>query len=132
VHIPNSSGKNRAISRDESARRISDSSPVPVYSVWDSYMGQGVLGGKLVSGYTQALAIQSHYLFLEIKTHETMLRQMSINIIQAQEMERKRLSCELHDEFGQALTAIGINLGVIEKKLSAAQTKRLPIPRQSA
>ena len=43
----------KVLSMEESAKRITHNSPVPVYSVWDSYMGQGILGGKMVSGYTQ-------------------------------------------------------------------------------
>lgn len=38
------------------------------------------------------------------------LRQLSVQIINAQEAERKRISQELHDEMGQALTAITYNL----------------------
>jgi PAS domain S-box-containing protein len=40
-------------------------------------------------------------------------------LINAQEAERKRISLELHDEMGQALTAIGINLEEIDKELSS-------------
>ena len=38
------------------------------------------------------------------------LRHLSVQIINAQEAERKRISQELHDEMGQALTAIIYNL----------------------
>ncbi|MDO9124551.1 MAG: histidine kinase, partial [Deltaproteobacteria bacterium] len=38
-------------------------------------------------------------------------------IIEAQESERKRISRELHDEIGQALTAIKFNLDMIDKDL---------------
>ncbi|MDP2971591.1 MAG: sensor histidine kinase, partial [Deltaproteobacteria bacterium] len=38
-------------------------------------------------------------------------------IIEAQENERKRISRELHDEIGQALTAIKFNLDMIDKEL---------------
>jgi two-component system sensor histidine kinase UhpB len=38
-------------------------------------------------------------------------------IIEAQESERKRISRELHDEMGQALTAIKFNLDILEKDL---------------
>ncbi|MFK5954420.1 MAG: ABC transporter substrate binding protein [Desulfobacterium sp.] len=79
---------------------------------------------KMVSqqiAHTLAMAIENHYLFNKIKTHEAKLKQLSINIIEAQELERKRLSAELHDEFGQSLTAIGINFSVIRKKINGTQ-----------
>lgn len=41
-------------------------------------------------------------------------------IIDAQENERRRISRELHDEIGQALTAIKFNLDMIEKELPQA------------
>lgn len=76
---------------------------------------QKVIGQQIA--HSLALAIQNHYLFLEISKHESALRHMSLSIIGAQEIERKRLSAELHDEFGQSLTAIGINFSVIMRKI---------------
>lgn len=43
-------------------------------------------------------------------------------IIDAQESERKRISRELHDEIGQALTAIKFNLDMIDKDLPQASS----------
>ena len=48
---------------------------------------------------------------------------MSAHIIEAQENERKRLSIELHDEFGQTLTAVGLNLSLIRNKLGVDCSK---------
>ncbi|HSJ56342.1 MAG TPA: PAS domain S-box protein, partial [Anaerolineae bacterium] len=45
------------------------------------------------------------------------LQRLSAQVIRAQEAERKRLSRELHDEFGQALTAMRINLAALERAL---------------
>lgn len=45
------------------------------------------------------------------------LQRLSAELMQAQEAERKRISEELHDELGQALTAIRINLAALEKEL---------------
>jgi len=64
-----------------------------------------------------AIAVQNEHWLKEIRGHEAELRRMSINILDAQENERKHLSAELHDEFGQTLTAIGLNLRVIRKKI---------------
>ena len=45
-----------------------------------------------------------------IEEAETNLRRLSRRLVQAQEVERKSLSRELHDEVGQMLTALGIEL----------------------
>lgn len=38
---------------DEAIALIAESSPVPVYGVWDFYLGNGLTGGMLTSGYHQ-------------------------------------------------------------------------------
>jgi signal transduction histidine kinase len=45
-----------------------------------------------------------------IEEAENNLRRLSRRLVQAQEVERKSLSRELHDEVGQMLTALGIEL----------------------
>jgi PAS domain S-box-containing protein len=52
-----------------------------------------------------------------LRESEERLRYLSSQLISAQEEERKRISLELHDEMGQALTAIGLNLESIGKEL---------------
>ena len=44
------------------------------------------------------------------------LQKLSAELMNAQEAERKRISQELHDELGQALTAMRINLAALEKE----------------
>jgi PAS domain S-box-containing protein len=48
---------------------------------------------------------------------EERLRELTRRLVAAQEEERKRIAQELHDELGQALTAISLDLGGIEKAL---------------
>jgi signal transduction histidine kinase len=43
------------------------------------------------------------------------LRALSTQVLHVQEEERKRISRELHDEVGQALTAISMNLSALER-----------------
>ncbi|PTL85135.1 histidine kinase [Vitiosangium sp. GDMCC 1.1324] len=48
------------------------------------------------------------------------LRRLTMRLEAAKEEERKHLSRELHDEFGQALTAVKINLGLVTAAQRAA------------
>jgi len=50
-------------------------------------------------------------------------RQLSKRILDAQEEERKRISRELHDETGQALTAISVMLAALKHDDSVAKSK---------
>lgn len=53
---------------------------------------------------------------------EKQLRYLSSQIIAAQEIERKRISRELHDELGQALSLVKFKLRFIRKNLNEKQT----------
>lgn len=48
------------------------------------------------------------------------LRVLNRRWVDIEEIERKRLSAELHDEIGQNLTALGINFAIIQMSLPAA------------
>ena len=50
----------------------------------------------------------------QIEDNQNNLRRLSHRLVQAQEHERQALSRELHDEVGQMMTALGIELGNIE------------------
>jgi signal transduction histidine kinase len=71
-------------------------------------------------------------LFNEARRMEENLRSLSNQVLHAQEEERKRISRELHDEVGQALTAVSVTLAtlkngrdmelpIVGKKLADAQ-----------
>jgi PAS domain S-box-containing protein len=76
---------------------------------------------------------REHYirLFKEARAMEENLRQLSNKIITVQEEERKHISRELHDEIGQALTAVNVSIAMLRshaagdeafgKKVDAAQ-----------
>jgi signal transduction histidine kinase len=50
----------------------------------------------------------------QIEENQNNLRRLSNRLVQAQETERRELSRELHDEVGQTMTALGIELGNLE------------------
>ncbi len=62
-------------------------------------------------------------LFDEAQTMQENLRQLSNKVLHVQEEERKRISRELHDEVGQAMTAISINIGALEQIAAGTDDK---------
>ena len=54
------------------------------------------------------------------------LHRLTQQVIQAQENERRRIALELHDEIGQTLTAVNLNIQLLEDLVSDAEgTARL-------
>jgi signal transduction histidine kinase len=64
-----------------------------------------------------AIAIENARLLDQVTGHERELQELSTRLIRAQEQERGRLARELHDEIGQALTAMSINIAEVDKRL---------------
>lgn len=46
-------GQGRFLEYDEAISLIAPLCPVPIYGVWDFYLGNGIVGGMLTSGYSQ-------------------------------------------------------------------------------
>jgi signal transduction histidine kinase len=61
---------------------------------------------------------KDHYfeLFQQASAMEEDLRQLSAKVLTAQEEERKRISRELHDEIGQALTAVNVSIAMLQRQ----------------
>jgi signal transduction histidine kinase len=86
---------------------------------------------ELVERRTAELTAANELLRVEITEHrqteemlketEKQIRHLSSRLINAQEMERKRISMELHDELGQALNVTKLRIRAIEKGLSEDQ-----------
>jgi signal transduction histidine kinase len=94
----------------------------------DSYVTR-MLVGSLFLGILVAVAAVVRIRLLEKRSedqhdlteragHE--MRRLSHQLVNAQEEERKRLARELHDEVGQMLTALRMELGKVERVRSAA------------
>ncbi|MBC7249659.1 MAG: GAF domain-containing sensor histidine kinase [Anaerolineae bacterium] len=62
-----------------------------------------------------AIALQHTHLLAEMQTGHERLRLVSRLLVQAQEAERHRIARELHDEFGQNLTALKITLQAVKR-----------------
>ncbi|MGA9351020.1 MAG: GAF domain-containing sensor histidine kinase, partial [Anaerolineae bacterium] len=63
------------------------------------------------------IAIENTRLFEQVRAGRERLRRLTQQVVSAQEEERRRLSRELHDEAGQALTALKISLDLIQSDL---------------
>lgn len=71
-----------------------------------------------------AIAIQNSRLFDEVRAAHAQLQLLSRQLFEVQENERRDLTREMHDQIGQTLTALGLNLNIIRAQLppeSAAQ-----------
>jgi signal transduction histidine kinase len=64
-----------------------------------------------------AVAIQNSLLFDEIRRSNRHLHGLSQRLMKAQEEERLNLSRELHDESGQLLAALTVQLGLLERSV---------------
>jgi signal transduction histidine kinase len=64
-----------------------------------------------------AVAIQNSLLFDEIQRSNRQLHGLSQRLMKAQEEERLNLSRELHDESGQLLTALTVQLGLLDRSV---------------
>jgi signal transduction histidine kinase len=63
-----------------------------------------------------AVAIQNTWLFDQVRLGNEQLHALSQRLMKAQEEERLHLSRELHDESGQLLAALMVQLGLLERE----------------
>lgn len=80
--------------------------------------GPGDIATLMSLASQAAVAIHNAQLFTELEAQREALRQVSLRLVNAQEAERRLISRELHDELGQALTALKINLDLARRALS--------------
>jgi PAS domain S-box-containing protein len=60
----------------------------------------------------------------ELKRREQELRELSARVLEAREEEKARLARELHDELGQLLTALKMDLSWLRERLAAVDTAK--------
>ena len=64
---------------------------------------------------TVSMALYKHQAEPRLRDTTRQLKALSRRVLEAQEIERRRVALELHDELGQSLTAIKINLQLSER-----------------
>ena len=72
-----------------------------------------------------SVAIENARLFEEVQSQSEHLRTMSLRLAEVEDAERQRIAMELHDQAGESLTALGINLGIIRKLLGDTEQVKL-------
>lgn len=79
----------------------------------------GPADSRLVEGLAAiaAIAIENALLFRAVNSQRSQLRALAGRLADVQEQERQHLARELHDQIGQNLTALGLNLTVIDQML---------------
>ncbi len=106
---------------------------------WQCYMGIPLLAGGEVQGVIDlfshtpgalcaeqadffatlgqqvGVALQNVRLFAQVRDGRLRLQTLSHQLLEAQENERRTLARELHDEIGQALTALKLNLQTVQR-----------------
>ncbi|MEW5956303.1 MAG: ATP-binding protein [Chloroflexota bacterium] len=68
-------------------------------------------------GYEMGMGIANARLFAAVEQQSRQLQTLSMRLVEAEEAERRRLARELHDQVGQSLTAMGINLDIMRTLL---------------
>ncbi|HEX3725909.1 MAG TPA: PAS domain S-box protein [Pirellulales bacterium] len=69
-----------------------------------------------------AVALREVRLFEQVQTSQQRLQHVARQLVNAHEAERRRLARELHDQTGQALTAMKVNLQLLKKPLSGCSS----------
>jgi signal transduction histidine kinase len=93
------------------------------YTDQPDFFGSNEVGTLMSLASQAAVAIHNAQLFAELEAQRQALQRVSLRLVNAQEEERRRISRELHDELGQALTALKINLDVARRAIPADASK---------
>ena len=80
-------------------------------------VGVGLLLAAFSVNKILRLEAETAWRYEEIVTAREELKQLSARLVEAQENERRSISRELHDEVGQALTGIRVELANLSRKM---------------
>lgn len=77
-----------------------------------------------------AVALQQARLFEQVLTGREHLRALSLRLVEVQEAERRYIARELHDEIGQMLTGLKLQLDLCERQTADSMRKSLGEARE--
>jgi signal transduction histidine kinase len=70
-----------------------------------------------------ALSIANASLFKHVSDSQARLKILTERLVDVQEEEKRRLARELHDEIGQMLTSLSLNLEIVSRSVQAGEEK---------
>lgn len=92
---------------------------------WFRFRGQAIFNRKKMASHviTSMLDISVRKeMELEITNNRTQLKNLTLRVLERQESERKKIARELHDEIGQVLTVIKLNLQSVARSAENGPT----------
>ncbi|MCX7039807.1 MAG: PAS domain S-box protein, partial [Spirochaetes bacterium] len=84
------------------------------------HLTDGFISAVLVQEITERKVAEE-----KLKESQSKLRNLAIHLLSAREQERKKVAQEIHDELGQVLTALKMDLRWLEKRLDPSQAHLL-------
>jgi signal transduction histidine kinase len=90
-------------------------------------IGVGLLLATFSISKILSLEAESGARYREISTAREELKQLSARLVEAQENERRSIARELHDEVGQALTGVRVELANLSRKIRNKEVDGLDI-----
>jgi two-component system sensor kinase len=88
-----------------------------------------VNGRRFYSGVIRDITRRNEY-EAQLRASNEELRQLSARIEAIQETERAAIAREIHDELGQALTSVQLDIAWVEKRLEEKRGDRSPVLRR--
>ncbi len=92
----------------------------------------GSIFAVVVFGHVRRLEHESDHRFQQVEQAKRDLSRLSERLETAQEEERRSLSRELHDDLGQSMSAMLMELGLLESTLNGVQRERLASVHRAA
>jgi signal transduction histidine kinase len=83
----------------------------------------GLAIASLAARYAGRLESRIRHQHAEVLDNRRELQELSAQLVRAQENERRTIARELHDEIGQALTAIDVQMAIAERQIGSSGTR---------